>query len=104
MMAGSDHVLRDRDKILRDRDKALRDGLARALASETVPPPPKAKPARRTGRLKIIGLLGGWIFAMPKAVSRMAVAVFWTTAVRLRSLMRWQTVAALAAVIAALAA
>ena len=105
-MAGSDNVMRDRDKILRDRDKALKDGLARALAAETVPPPPKAKPARRAAPLgitRITGVLGGWISAMPKAVSRMAVAVFWTAASRLRSVMRWQTVAALAAAIAALA-
>lgn len=106
-MAGSDNVLRDRDKALRDRDKALRDGLAKALEAETVPQP-KAKPVRRTGRTKIIAVLGGWTSAMPNAISnagrRMAVAAFWTTAGRLRGLMRWQAVVVLSAVIAAGAA
>src|SRR5215472_3845259 len=76
-MAGSDNTLRDREKALRDRDKALRDGLAKALQAEAVPPPPppKAKPARfRTAQPRIIHVLGGWIFGIPKAARRIAVS------------------------------
>jgi len=113
-MAGSDNTLRDREKALRDRDKALRDGLAKALQAEAVPPPPppKPKPARfQTARLRIIHVLGGWIFGIPKAARRIAVSTLGvaTGLVRglaglLRGLMRWEAVAALGAMIAAAAA
>ena len=96
-MAGSDNVMRDRDKALRDRDKAPRDGLPKAPQGEAVPP---SKPAL----LRKVGVLGNWISARSKTVRRGAAATFGATAGLLGDLMRWEAVAALAVVIAAVAA